>query len=104
MTSQAQGPQAQGWYRDPYALHEDRYMSEGTPTKLVRDDGSESYDPPPDRPLPDGELVTVEPPANEELHGADLRRADDSCGDAPYDPAVAMEAAFVAFDRSSGAM
>jgi hypothetical protein len=28
-------------------------MSRGQPTKLVRDGGTESYDPPPDRPLPD---------------------------------------------------
>jgi len=30
-------------------------MSQGQPTKLVRDAGTESYDPPPDLPLP-GEL------------------------------------------------
>ena len=34
-------------------------MSQGRPTKLVRDDGTESYDPPPDLPLP-GELVPAE--------------------------------------------
>ena len=28
-------------------------MSNGRPTKLVRDGGTESYDPPPDLPLPD---------------------------------------------------
>ena len=28
-------------------------MSQGQPTKLVRDGGTESYDPPPDQPLPD---------------------------------------------------
>ena len=28
-------------------------MSQGQPTKLVRDGGTESYDPPPDLPLPD---------------------------------------------------
>jgi hypothetical protein len=48
---------AQGWYRDPYAVHEDRYFSAGKPTKLVRDAGREAYDPPPDLPLPAGELV-----------------------------------------------
>ena len=53
-------PLAQGWYRDPYRVHEDRHMSAGLPTKLVRDDGLESYDPPPDRPLPEGDLVPVE--------------------------------------------
>jgi len=34
-------------------------MSAGRPTKLVRDGGTESYDPPPDLPLP-GVLVPVE--------------------------------------------
>jgi hypothetical protein len=33
-------------------------MSQGRPTKLVRDGGTESYDPPPDLPLPDA-LVPV---------------------------------------------
>ena len=34
-------------------------MSQGKPTKLVRDSGTESYDPPPDLPLP-AELVPVD--------------------------------------------
>ena len=38
-----------GWHRDPYGIHEERWVSgEGMPTKLVRDGGQESYDPPPD--------------------------------------------------------
>jgi hypothetical protein len=40
-------------------------MSAGRPTKLVRDGGTESYDPPPDLPLPD---VLV--PASEEGSGS----------------------------------
>ena len=50
---------AEGWYQDPFGVHEHRWMSQGRPTKLVRDDGTESYDPPPDLPLP-GELVPAE--------------------------------------------
>ena len=50
---------AQGWYRDPYLVHEDRYFSAGQPTKLVRDGGIEDYDPPPDGP-PKAELVGPE--------------------------------------------
>jgi hypothetical protein len=65
---------AQGWYRDPYSVHEDRYFSDGEPTKLVRDGGSESYDPPPPGP-PAAELVEV--PESEPSDGSDLRRADD---------------------------
>jgi hypothetical protein len=49
---------AQGWYRDPYLVHEDRYFSAGEPTKLVRDCGIESYDPPPAGP-PKTALVEV---------------------------------------------
>jgi len=39
-----------GWQRDPFGRHEQRYFSQGQPTKLVRDGGIESYDPPPDTP------------------------------------------------------
>ena len=38
----------EGWYTDPYGRHEARWFSDGTPTKLVRDRGVESYDKPPD--------------------------------------------------------
>ena len=40
-------PGLQGWAEDPFRLHEQRYFSAGRPTKLVRDDGVESYDEPP---------------------------------------------------------
>ncbi len=37
-----------GWHVDPLGIHEERYISvDGVPTKLVRDGGRESYDPPP---------------------------------------------------------
>jgi hypothetical protein len=40
---------AWGWHADPYGIHEERYISvDGVPTKLVRDGGRESYDPPPE--------------------------------------------------------
>ncbi len=39
---------AEGWYTDPYGRHEARWMSDGTPTELVRDRGVESYEAPPD--------------------------------------------------------
>jgi hypothetical protein len=64
-----QGQVAQGWYQDPYAIHEYRYFSAGLPTKLVRDSGRESYDPPPDGPFPDGELVPAVG-STEEVSGA----------------------------------
>ncbi len=37
----------QGWHADPFGLHEQRYFSVGTPTKLVRDGNVESHDEPP---------------------------------------------------------
>ena len=67
---------AQGWYCDPYGVHEDRYLSAGTPTKLVRDNGQESYDPPPDRPLPDGDLIPAESAGSESSPWSDLKCAD----------------------------
>jgi hypothetical protein len=39
--------QEQGWYVDPYRLHEARWVSAGVPTALVRDGGTESNDAPP---------------------------------------------------------
>jgi hypothetical protein len=41
---------AQGWYHDPYGVHEERYYSDGEATKLVCDGGVECYDPPPAAP------------------------------------------------------
>jgi len=76
---------AQGWYRDPYNVHEDRYFSDGQPTKLVRDGGAQSYDPPPPGP-PEAELVEV--PHGERSDGTDMRRADDSKSGTVYDPSA----------------
>jgi len=95
--------QAQGWYRDPYAIHEDRCFSDGTPTKLVRDGGQEGYDPPPDRPLPDCELVSAE--SADGVTAGSLRRGDDAFNDdPPYDAERARDDASPAFDMSGGAM
>jgi hypothetical protein len=52
--------EAQGWYQDPFSLHEHRWFSAGEPTKLVCDSGQESYDPPPDNEPILGSLVPVE--------------------------------------------
>jgi hypothetical protein len=69
--------QAQGWYRDPFDRHEDRYFSVGSPTKLVRDNSVESYDPPPQdegMPMP---LLPVVARENEGRGVSDMRRADE---------------------------
>ncbi len=47
----------QGWSEDPFGLHEARYFSAGTPTKLVRDGRLESFDEPPSAAPPSGTYV-----------------------------------------------
>ena len=69
------GMHAEGWYLDPYGVHEARWISDGTPTALVRDGHVEAHDPPPDARY-EGPLrpVAEQAPAD----GEDLRRADDA--------------------------
>ena len=73
----------EGWFTDPFTRHEARWLSAGSPTKLVRDGDVEAYDEPPDTP-PTSEPVRIEtvPAAT---GGADLRRADDAELAGPYD-------------------
>jgi hypothetical protein len=87
-----------GWFIDPYHLHEYRYFSEGTPTKLVRDAGLESFDPPPDIPLT-GAPVPAAASAHLSSGPADMRRADDAEREAPYDPRDACRKATSAIIR-----
>lgn len=51
-TSGVTSTEPQGWYEDPFRLHEARYFSAGRPTRLVRDGDAESYDQPPDEGTP----------------------------------------------------
>jgi hypothetical protein len=75
--------QLEGWYTDPFGRHEARWLSDGQPTKLVRDAGVESYDDPPD------EAPTSIPTPLEGQHGdvdaSDVRRADEAQTGEPYD-------------------
>jgi len=87
-----------GWYRDPYHKHEDRYFSEGNPTKLVRDAGHESFDPPPDLPVP-GSPVPVASHPTQSWGADDMRRADDAGREAPYDRRAACQRATSAIVR-----
>jgi hypothetical protein len=65
----------EGWYTDPYGRHEARWMSAGSPTKLVRDSGVESYDDPPhEEPSQAATRIVEEPPPGTD----DLRRADEA--------------------------
>jgi len=65
----------EGWYTDPFARHEARWMSAGTPTALVRDGVKESQDP-----IQPGEPTKVTPQLVGDDGGgpSDLRRADDA--------------------------
>jgi len=66
----------EGWYTDPYARHEARWLSDGVPTKLVRDGETTSYDEPPGGPfVRQPEVIDFHPG---EGNANDLRRADDA--------------------------
>jgi len=69
------GGTEEGWYLDPFGAHEQRWFSAGHPSKLVRDNGVESYDPPPAGHAP-RPLVPVA--TNERDSGDTLWRADDA--------------------------
>lgn len=68
-------PEQEGWYTDPWGNHDARWISEGVPTKSVRDGTLESYDEPSDSP-PSRAWVPIEPlPVSRTA--ADTLRADD---------------------------
>jgi hypothetical protein len=92
------GQQAEGWYQDPYRIHEDRWMSAGLPTRLVRDGQTESYDEPPSLPLPDV-LVPADEHEHEPVRGRDLRRADEVCDEPPYSAQRMRRAAIDFFEQ-----
>ena len=88
---------AEGWYRDPYNVHTDRWFSDGSPTALVRDAGQESHDPPPE-PSFNGPLVEAD--SAEASNGSDLRRADSNAG--PFDPLAESNEAWDTFGETTG--
>ena len=63
--------EAEGWYRDPFGAHEDRWFSAGQPTDLVRDAHVEAHDAPPQSTY-EGQLVEID-----DTIPYDSRRADD---------------------------
>jgi hypothetical protein len=89
------GTDHEGWFTDPYGIHEARWLSQGTPTKLVRDGDAKGYDAPPEGPPTRApERLQHEPVS----HGADLRRADD-VERREYDAKAGARAAQDVFDR-----
>ena len=86
---------AEGWYRDPYGVHTDRWFSDGSPTALVRDAGHKSHDSPPNEPFT-GLLVESDSLGT----AADLRRADSDEG--PFDPDAESNLAWDTFGEITG--
>ena len=64
----------EGWCTDPFGLHEARWLSDGVPTKLVRDNGVESYEEPPDEEWTVTPSLIVEEPLDGGHEAEDLRR------------------------------
>jgi hypothetical protein len=89
--------QAEGWYVDPYGIHEARWISAGEPTDLVRDGGQESKDAPPSNPY-DGQLKEL--PENAPRDSSDLLRAD-SAESKSFDPKDVEEAPWDAFGETT---
>ncbi len=87
----------EGWFKDPYQRHEARWISDGTPTALVRPAGVESQDAPPDEPIT---LETERVVADVVLGDAsDLKRADDA-ETQEFDPGALIDAAEEGIDSS----
>jgi hypothetical protein len=78
---------AEGWYVDPYEIHEARWYSAGAPTALIRDGKTEGSDPPPDAPC-SCPLVRVSSGGSPD----DLRRADEASQKRPQDRRSADQA------------
>jgi len=87
----------EGWCTDPFGRHEARWMSAGQPTKLVRDAGVDSFDPPPDE-APSCEMVRIDHP--EAQRAGDLRRADSAQSGKPFDDGEAEMAVLDAFAQT----
>jgi hypothetical protein len=91
----------EGWYLDPFKVHEARWFSDGTPTTLVRDkDGVETYDAPPSTTF-QGDLTPVSEPVTSDSD--DLLRADEeNPDDQIHDPNASFNLTGDAFSESSG--
>src|SRR6266700_468363 len=89
--------QEEGWFTDPYDRHEARWLSDGKPTKLVRDNSVESYDEPPEEPpVRAPTRIEADPSAT---GGTDLLRADAAEAGEPFDPERVERAEWDSFDQ-----
>ena len=87
----------EGWYTDPYDRHEARWMSQGTPTSLVRDGKVEGSDPVADEPF---KVTPVRIEGEAHHDGSDQRRADDA--EVDLDSREAVRTAWDVFEQSEG--
>jgi hypothetical protein len=87
----------EGWFTDPFLLHEERWLSNGRPTNLVKDGGAESFDAPPDRP-PTQTPIRIEADPNA-TGGSDLQRADSAESGEVVNPSDFRMAALDAFGQ-----
>jgi len=89
----------EGWYTDPFARHEARWMSQGTPTPLVRDGKVEAHDPAPNEPF---KVTPVRVGDDTKVSGSNFRRADDAERGPAYDAHEAARRASDSFNRRGG--
>jgi hypothetical protein len=88
--------QLEGWCTDPFGRHEARWLSQGVPTKLVRDGGVESYEAPPDEPPSQAAVLIEAPPSRA---SADVGREDEAVEEGAFNQAeAAMRRAWGEFD------
>jgi hypothetical protein len=84
--------EAEGWYADPFGVHEARWFSDGRPTALVRDADTEGHDDPPSGTL-SGSLTPIDDGGSPGPEG--MRRADEA--DGTYDPDKGVRAVWDAY-------
>jgi hypothetical protein len=64
----------EGWFLDPFHVHEARWFSAGVPTSLVRDGGQDARDDPPAATY----VGNLTPVPEAPVEATDDRRADDA--------------------------
>jgi hypothetical protein len=101
---------AEGWFVDPYGTHEQRWISQGRPSNLVRDGNTEAKDPPPNRPAPEPFVPISSDPGD--VGWRDMRRADDAdkqaipssgfYGDVAMDGGIVSDNSLIGIGGSTG--
>jgi hypothetical protein len=101
---------AEGWFHDPYGIHEQRWISRGRPSNLVRDGDTEAEDPPPNRPAPEPFVPLSSDPGG--VGWRDMVRADDATreaipssgfyGDVAMDHGMVSDSSFIGGGGSVG--